>query len=134
MREYNLFIIKEEHIDLYQNNPEYLFRLLSNLYGLRKNFNYGISLYNQLCLPFKTDIISQYLNERYNLDNKKSFYINNTLILLKASRIVVKSQYNLPSIVKVFNYYSNNIFVCDFQKKDYFWLTKFIKTKSLEYI
>ena len=134
MREYNLFIIKKEHMEIYKDNSRFLFELLENLYNLKKNFNYGITLYEQLCKPFDINILSKYLNERYNLSNKNIFDINNTLIILKPSRIIVKSKYNLPNIIKVFNYYNYNIFVCDFKKKDYFWLTSFIKDKSLEYI
>jgi len=134
MREYNLFIVKKELVYLYQNNPEILFKILYNLYKLKRCFNYGVSLYNQLCLPFEVEIISKYLSDKYNLENKKDFYINGTLIKLKPSRVIVKSQYNLPNIIKIFNYYSHNIFVCDFNKKDYFWLKQFIKNKSLEYI
>lgn len=134
MREYNLFVIRKEYSELYRNKPKLLFNTLYDLNSMKTSFNYGISLYEQLCLPFDVEIISKYLNEKYHLNNKQNFYISNVQIEIKPSRIIIKSRYNLPNIVKVFNYYNRNIFVCDFKNNDYFWLSEFIKHKTLEYI
>ena len=60
------------------------------------------------------------------------FYLDNVFIELKYSRIVVRSKYNYPRIMKSFNCYNRNIFVCDFKNNDYFFLNSFIRNKVLE--
>lgn len=134
MREYNLFVIKNEYHDLYHNRPMVLFDALNKLYTMHNNLNYGITLYEQLCNRINIETLKYYLNNKYNLNNERTFYIDKTFIELKPSRIIVKSKCNLPEIIKMFNCYNRNIFICDFQNYDYFWLHDFVKSKVLEYI
>lgn len=44
--------------------------------------------------------------------------------------IKIKSNINYPSFFENINNYSDNIFVCDFINKDYFWLNKVVKSKN----
>lgn len=134
LREYNLFVIKNEYIDFYKNKPEELYGILCKLNNLKYNFNYGVTLFEQLCNKINIDILKKYLNDKYDLNNERTFYINKVFIHLKYSRIVIKSKYNYPRILKSLNCYDRNIFVCDFVNKDYFWLSNFIRHEVLEYI
>lgn len=134
MREYNLFVIKQEYTNIYQNNPLHLFEILKKLYSMNKNINYGITFYEQLCNYIGIDTLRYYLNTKYNLNNYSRYYIDSTFIELKPSRIVLRSKSNIPNIIKVFNCYNRNIFVCDFKNNDYFWLNSFARSKVLEYI
>lgn len=133
MREYNLFVIKNNIIKMYENNDDKLYEILFKLYNMKCN-NYGITLFSQLCNRINLDSIRYYMNSKYNLNNDKIFYIDNSYIILKPSRIIIKSKYNFPSIIKMFNCYSRNIFVCDFINNDYFWLNIFVRNKVLQYI
>lgn len=130
MFEYHLFIIKEKN--LYKSFD--LYNILYELSTMRECLNYGVSLYKQLCIPFRTSILSNYLNDRYNLSRKKVFYIENSIVILKPSRIIIKSNHYMPNIIKIFNLYNRNIFVCDFKSENYFWLNDSIKIKINEYI
>ena len=134
MREYNLFVIRNEQIDFYKKKPEELYEILYRLNTLKYNFNYGITLFEQLCNKINIEILKKYLNDKYDLNNERNFYINKIFIELKYSRIVVKSKYNYPRILKSLNCYNRNIFVCDFINKDYFWLSNFVRQEVLEYI
>lgn len=134
MREYNLFVIKSEYVEIYKNKPLFLFEILNNLFNLSSNFNYGVTLYDQLCNHINIDTLKYYLNSKYNLDNSSIFNIDNVYIELRYSRIIVKSKYNLPRIIKAFNCYNRNIFICDFINNDYFWLNDFIRTEVLQHI
>ena len=134
MREYNLFIIKNEYYDLYKNRPMVLFESLNKLYKMHNNLNYGITLYEQLCNKVNIETLKYYLNDKYQLNNDKTFYIDKSFIELKPSRIIVKSKSNLPEVIKMFNCYNRQIFVCDFNNYDYFWLQNFVRSKVLEYI
>lgn len=134
MREYNLFVIKNEYYDLYHNRPMILFDALNKLYTMHNNLNYGITLYEQLCNRINIETLKYYLNNKYRLNNDRTFYIDMTFIELKPTRIIVKSKTNLPEIIKMFNCYNRKIFICDFQNYDYFWLHDFVRSKVLEYI
>lgn len=134
LREYNLFVIKNEYVDFYKKKPFELYEILYKLSNLKFNFNYGITLYEQLCNKINIETLKYYLNDKYNLDNERNFYINKIFIELKYSRVVVKSKYNYPRILKSLNCYNRNIFVCDFINKDYFWLSNFVREDVLQYI
>ena len=123
MREYNLFIIKKEYYEYYQKNPLFLFDVLKKLYVMKENFNYGISLYSQLCERINIYNLKYYLNRKYHLDNERTFYIDKSFIELKHTRIVVRSKYN-TKIINEFSQFSKYFFVCDFINNDYFWLDK----------
>lgn len=132
MREYNLFVIKQEYFDIYKNKPLFLFDILKKLYSLKDNFNYGVTLYEQLCNKISVNTLKYYLNSRYNLNNDDVFFIDGALIELRYSRIILKSRDNYPKIMEVFNCYNKNIFICDFNNNDYFWLDIFSKNRVLE--
>ena len=134
MREYNLFVIKSEYLNIYKNQPAQLYEIFKKLYCMNTNLNYGITFYEQLCNFISVDSIRYYLNSKYDLNNYNKFFIEKTLIELKPSRIIIKSKYNIPNIIKVFNCYNRNIFVCDFKNNDFFWLNSFVRTKVLQYI
>jgi len=134
MREYNLFVIKQEYINIYQNNPTGLYYILKKLYNMNKNLNYGITFYEQLCNYITVDTLRYYLNTKYDLSNHNKYYIDNSYIELKPTRIILKSKSNIPNIIKAFNCYNRNIFVCDFINNDYFWLNSFARSQVLEYI
>ncbi len=123
MREYNLFIIKKEYYEYYQKNPLFLFDVLKKLYVMKENFNYGISLYSQLCERINIYNLKYYLNRKYHLDNERTFYIDKSFIELRHTRIVVRSKYN-TKIINEFSQFSKCFFVCDFINNDYFWLDK----------
>ncbi len=134
MREYYLFHIKQDIYDLHKNDGYMLYQTLENIYKLqKKNLNYGFSLYKQLCIPFNLEILKDYFNKKYDGHIKKngnSFKIVNnyiceeTLVKLNISRIYIKSNINLPRILKVFEFYNQKIFVCDFKNRDFFWLSR----------
>lgn len=134
LREYNLFVVRNEYVDFYKNKPEELYEILYKLGNLKYNFNYGITLYEQLCNKINIETLRSYLNDKYNLNNQRNFYINKMFIELKYSRVVIKSKYNYPRILKSLNCYNRNIFVCDFINKDYFWLSNFVRDDVLQYI
>ena len=123
MREYNLFIIKKEYYDYYRKNPLFLFDTLKKLYTLKEDFNYGISLYSQLCERINTFNLKYYLNRKYHLDNERTFYIDKSFVELKHTRIIIRCKYD-SKIINDFSNYSSCFFVCDFVNNDYFWLNK----------
>ena len=135
MRKYYLFIIRKDFYSIYKDNASILYLTLENIYKLKnKNFTYGISIYNQLCQTFNVSIINNYLknkNKKYIKKYNSKFFINDvyagqkTCIQVNYSCIVLKTNSNMPYVLQIFKWYNANIFVCDFENKDYFWLNEF---------
>lgn len=129
MRKYYLFIIKPEYHKSFQSKPKVLFETLYNLYQLKDpNFTYGISLFDSICQPFSVKLLNNYIQNRYTCTLKSDKVIQvhsvkeRTFLQINHACIIVKSNVNFPEVMKIFQIYNKNIFVCDFQNNDYFWL------------
>lgn len=127
MRTYYLFQIKKESMDHYQNHPEALYQLLYHLYHLPiSEGRYGFQCYMQLCIPFDTTVLTDYIEGKYQIkkSHKQFSFPEGNLIQVGASTCMVRTSSNFPAIFRMFYYYSRDIFVIDFANHDYFWLTK----------
>lgn len=125
MRKYFIFIIRTDFYKVYKNNSLVLYKTLDNLYNLNlNNFGYGLSIYNQLCLTFNTDILNNYFSRKFKSYKNNKHYIANekTIIEIHKSCIVVLTGYNVPRVLRYLLFYNKYLFVCDFENKDYFWL------------
>lgn len=137
MRKYYLFPIQPEYYKLYQKDSKFLYDILYNLCQLKEpNLNYGVSLFRSICEPFSVKILSQYIQNKYTCTSLNSKVIKvhsiqeKTLLQIRYSCIIIKSNVNFPEVLKVFHIYHKKIFVCDFQNEDYFWLNnQFQKTR-----
>ncbi len=138
MRSFYIFKIKNEIKILTKEIPYNLFKTIDNLYYLdSSSLDVSFQIFNDI---FDTFDIS-YMNKRiYNLfkDNRHYRYENNTHIIenkyrpentyLKVykSHIYLKSDAINPTLLV--NYLmSDNLFVCDFKNRDYFWLNEFVR-------
>ncbi len=139
MRRYYLFVIKDDIIKTYDNNLKELYINLYQIYkGKINNLNYRISLFEQICIPFKVNIIRNYFNHLSYIQkhNKKYLYKKNgevSLLELSYPTIVIMTNRNLSYFFNILNLYNKKIFVCDFDNYDYFWLSNQNKIKSFEY-
>ena len=134
MRKYYLFVIKNDYQQIYKNHSYVLFKTLENLKGtIPVNFPYGISLYEQLCQTFHSDILNNYIKRKFKCKkiNKKIIKINsmveNTYIQVNKSCTIILTNLNIPPVFRIFDIYNKRIFVCDFENQDYFWLNEQIK-------
>ena len=131
MKKYYLFYIKKDIYETYKNNGYLLYKVLENIYNLKKShIKYGKNLYEQLCIPFNINIIHNYLKKKYSFlinKNKKYWFINSytneiTMIKLGYSLIIIKTNVNFPKILKTLEFYSSSLFICDFKNRNFFWL------------
>lgn len=129
MREYNLFVIKKEYYKLYKKREHLLFDILVSI--KKMNNEHGLFLFNQLCSIINVGLLNNYLNNKFNLNKNGFFYLNDIIFIIKHSRIIIKTKYNFPKIIKFLNYYNSYFFVVDYQNNDYFWLNDFAKEKIL---
>lgn len=140
MRTYYLFVIRSDIHKIYCNDKLLLYKNLKNLYTIKKdNYRYGISMYKQICTYINEKLINNYLlhsehlykNNKYIIKLKKEI----TIITVRKSCIVIKTNTNIPKIFRILNYYNDKIFVCDFNNDDYFWLkNNYNKNEIYEYI
>ena len=119
---YYLFIIKDNFFD---NNDKYLYDLLYKLKVMNKeNYNYGISLYYNVCKLFDTNLLINYINSKYKLKQKNNkFYLDKyNYFEIRKSCCVINNNKYLREILCIFYIYNKNIFICDFNNNKYFWL------------
>ncbi len=135
MRVYYLFKINDSFSNLYYNKTFYLYKMLEQISLSSKNdFIISYRLFEQMALPYnKTEVNSNLyknfaFNENYTKILNKHILddgVEKTKLTVYNTYIKIKSNKNISSF---FNVLSNeqNIFVCDFNNKDYFWLDKVI--------
>ena len=119
---YYLFIIKDNY---FNNNDKYLYNLLYKLKTMSKeNYSYGMSLYYNICNLFDIKVLKHYINIKYKLKQQHNkFYLDeyNYFEIRKSCSIINNTKY-LREILCIFYIYNKNIFVCNFNSNEYFWL------------
>ena len=119
---YYLFVIKKE---FYKKNDKYLYSMLENLkYMKRENYNYGFSIYHNVCYFFNDSIIKNYLEKKYDMKCENNIYKigDDTTLKITKSYACIKTNKHLRELLCIFYIYNKDIFVCNFETKEYFWL------------
>ncbi len=140
MRTYYIFNINKDLSIITKEIPYNLYKMIENMY-YNDTLNYGISfnMFNNLFNSINIDYVNTRINNlfkdnkyyTYNKDDRMHIITNKykpEYSVLKVYNRFIKLDSNTikPSIL--FNYLSNNdLFVCDFKNKDYFWLTDLVK-------
>ena len=130
---YYLFVIKDEY---YRKNDSYLYYLLENLKYLKaENYNYGFSIYHSICYFFNVSILENYIFKKYHLEPIDGiYYLDNgkTSFKLNMSYCYIKTEKHLRELLCIFYIYHKNIFVCNFDKKEFFWLKDLFCNKYIK--
>lgn len=129
MRKYYLFIIREDYYRKYRKKPQVLYKALYYLSKTNEyDLNHGFYLYDKMCNTFSVKLLNNYIKNKYSyqmITNKIIHFnsmIENTLIQINYSCVIILTDINLPEILKTLYIYNKRIFVCDFKNQDYFWL------------
>ena len=111
MRKYYLFHVKRDIYELYSKDGYMLYQTLESIYHLKDtNLNYGISLFEQLCIPFNVRIINTFFKKKYLKEKSHNYIFINDY---------------LKEILNVLEFYNPRLFVCDFENHDFFWLSNY---------
>ena len=134
MKVYYIFKLKNEFIDLYKDTPSVLYNILRSIYYLDKEeVDYGYHLFKQLTLPIEKNKLDRELFIKLHKDIPYSkrqdiHYINN-LYNNEISRLIVSKCYlkleveqNFSTFFKILSNEYKNLFVCSFNKCDFFFL------------
>jgi len=139
MKVYFIFDIKDEYINLYQNNENVLYNILKQIYYLEKeDVQYGFNLFNQLINKIEKELLDRFiflkLHQSMPYSKRGSTHYMNNLYKDEISRLIVKKSYikleaeqPTSSFFKTLENYYKNYFVCDFENQNYFFLSD-IKT------
>ncbi len=139
MRVFYIFKIKDEFISLYKNNESMLYNILKQIYYLPKEeINYAKTLLNQLVNNIDKEYIDRdiYIKMHQKMPYSKRgevHYMNNlykdeiSKLIVKYKYIKIETETNFSSFFNILKKYNNNLFVCDFEYLDFFFLDR-IKT------
>jgi len=133
MRTFYLFKIKKSYSELTHDTPYNLFKAIENVYYLKQeDLSYFNNFFVQIRDTFNKEYLDNNIFEFYK--NKYSYTkVNNvhmindyytaekSKLIISKSYLYIKSTKNLPTFLKAITR-KDNIFVCDFVNKDYFWL------------
>ncbi len=136
MRVYYVFYINNYFSYVYKNKPYKLYKLIEEMFHIKE---YDVVLtyryFEQIALSFDKESLNNYIYNRLYEDEEyykcsNIHIINNkyeySKLVINNSNIKIKTNKNNSLFIKILNEYSDNLFVCDFYNKDYFWLEKVI--------
>ena len=136
MRTYYIFKINSIYSYSYRNRPYRIYKLLEEVYNTKStNLEEGYKQFEEIALFLKPSILNEYIyyssksNEGYIDEGGFHIYKNNeeyTKMQIKKSTIKLTSNINYPHFFDELANYGENLFVCDFENKDYFWLYKIV--------
>mgnify|MGYP003571327169 CR=1 FL=1 len=135
---------------MYKNSPYKMYKILEELYHTNKyDMVLTYRIFEQIAKSFNKNNLNEYLY--YNLKNLEYYHKRNNIhviadnyeyskLVINNANLKIRTNVNNCYFFNIINLYYDNIFVCDFMNKDYFWLNKIIEnnrqnTKSkIEYI
>lgn len=136
MRTYYAFIIKDSLMHFYSKKPYSLYKILEQIYRLKNNdIVLGYRLLEQVTEPFGTRKTDKFIYKKHydeleysRLDDGhmiKNLYSEEiTFLKVFHSHVRIKTNNNFSEFFNSMQEYNENIFVCDFENQDFFWINK----------
>lgn len=140
VRIFYVYNINDYFCSVYDQYPYKLYKMLEDAYLTKKyNIRLSSSMYEQVITNFNKLFMNNFIFANNKLDiyyyNKDNIHLitNNreySKLMVTSYCLKVKTNLNYPKFFSNINNYSDNIFICDFINKDYFWLNKVVKSKN----
>lgn len=136
MRTYYAFIIKDSLMHFYLKRPYSLYKILEQIYKLKNNdIVLGYRLLEQVTDHFETKKTDRFIYKKHfdeydysRLDNGhmiKNLYSEEvTFLKIFHSHVKIKTNNDFSSFFESIKELNDNIFICDFDNQDFFWLNK----------
>lgn len=141
MRIFYIYNVNDFFTSVYDKYPYKLYKMLEDAYYTNKhNIVLSSTYYEQITTNFNKLYINNYISVNNRLD---SYYYNKNNTHIISSRdeysklmvssycLKLKTNLNYPTFLKNIASYSDNIFICDFENRDYFWLNKVSKLDKI---
>ena len=133
MRTFYIFKIKKHFAILTLNRPYTLYKTIENIYNLKENeVDKGIYKFDLIKDDFNeytinNSLFNYYKNKASYTNFKNTHMINDyftherSKLIVNKTYLVIKSNEEIPTFFKTIKN-KDNLFVCDFENIDYFWL------------
>ena len=133
MREFYIFNINNEFKYNIKLDPYILYKIFEELHSIKhENVKYGLNIYNNITKPINKKYFNDKIYNEYKNNDSYTKFMNqhriNSYYDREYSTLIIKNSYIKldtttlnPSFLKSLNK-QKNLFVCDFNNKDYFWL------------
>ena len=133
MRTYYIFNVNKYFAYMYKRNPFKMYKLFEEIYNMKdydKSKTYRT--FEQIAIPFNKVMLNEYIYYEYKLkygyqrrDNIHTLNTDErTILRVNNYNMKIETDSNYPDFFTYLNKGNNNLFVCDFENKDYFWLSK----------
>ena len=133
MRTYYIFNVNKFYKYMYKNNPFKMYKIFEEIYYSRNYDNIKtFRVMEEVSVPFNKTMLNEYIYFEYKLkygyQRKDNIHIlntnENTTLRINNYNIKIETDSNYSIFFDDIKNYNNNLFVCDFGNKDYFWLSK----------
>lgn len=131
MRTYYLFKVNKCFAYIYKKFPFRMYKIVEELYN-SKDYNLlsSYKYYKRFAINYDKHLLNNYIysvnkiNNRYYRDNS-THIINNgkyNKLVINSTCLILKTDDIYSIFLNDLNQIEENVFVCDFKNKDYFWL------------
>ena len=133
MRIFYLFKIKNQYATLTKKHPYNLYKTIEQIYRLTpEELTIATNIFDQISDTFNKEKINKKIYDSYKEQDTYTNYLNThiindyftkeqTKLIVNKSYMLIKSTKQIPLFLKEIKS-KDNIFICDFQNKAYFWL------------
>lgn len=139
MRTYYIFRINKYFAYIYKKFPYKMYKIIEELYHTKDyDMLSSYRYYQRFAIPFNKLSLNEYIynlnkhNINYNRDNNEHTIYNDKYnkLLINNSCMILKTNDIYSIFLNDINVYLDNIFICDFKNKDYFWLDSLNKDRQ----
>lgn len=135
MKEYYVFLIKDEFVKLYSSKSSDLFYIFNRIYYMKEmDKMYGYNLFSQISYFFNKDDVNEFLYNKYKDKIMYSYtndehIINNlflneiSILKVKPSSIRIQTNTSSSSFLEDLKNYNKNLFVCNFKEQEFFFIS-----------
>ncbi len=133
MRKFYIFNINDEFRTLTKTSPYNLFKTFENIYHLNtEEQKYGINMYEKMVKPINKIELNNFLFTNYCTNDHYTKFMNthiynnyyndeNTKLKVGNAFMVLETTSPKPEFFNTLKD-NSNLFACDFQNQDYFWV------------
>ena len=139
MRTYYIFKINKYFAYIYKKWPYKMYKIIEELY-YTKDYDMLVSYkyYKKFAIEFNKLAINEYIykankeNKNYHRDNNIHILNNDKYnkIIINSTCLVLKTNDIYSIFLNDLSSYLDNVFICDFKNKDYFWLETLNKDRQ----
>lgn len=135
MKEYYVFLIRDEFVKLYSSKSSDLFYIFNRIYYMKEmDKMYGYNLFSQISYFFNIDDVNEFLYNKYKDKIMYSYtndehIINNlflneiSILKVKPSSIRIQTNTSSSSFLEDLKNYNKNLFVCNFKEQEFFFIS-----------